>query len=61
MGQMYFFQELAYFWRKFLQNILSSQAAEGDGGSLTRVGQVIEAGRKVCITNETAGGGSGKV
>ena len=61
MGQMYLFQELAEFRRKFLQNILSSQAAEGDSGSLTRVGQVIEAGRKVCIANETAGGGSGKV
>ena len=61
MGHMYFFQELAQFRRKFLQNILSSQAAEGDGGSLTRVGQVIEAGRKICVADETAGCGAGEV
>jgi hypothetical protein len=61
MGQMYLSQDLAQLWRKFLQKILSRQAAEGDRGSLTRVSQVIEAGRKVCIPNETAGGGAGKV
>jgi len=61
MGQMYLFKELAYFRGKLLQNILSSHATEGDGGSLAGMGQVIEAGGKVCVANKTAGCGACKV
>ena len=42
-------------------HFLSSHAAEGDGGSLTRMGQVIEAGWKVCIANKTVSCGAGEV
>lgn len=61
MGQMDLSQSFAYFRRELLEHILSSQAAESNGGSLTRVGQIVEAGRKICIANETASGGSGKI
>ena len=61
MGQMYLFQEFAYFRGKFLQNILSSHPTEGDSGSLTRMGQVIEAGRKICVANKTVRCGAGEV
>lgn len=61
MGQMYLFEELAYFRGKLLQNILSGDAAEGDGGSLSGMGQVVEAGGKVCVANKTAGCGASEV
>lgn len=61
MGQMYLLQELAQFRRKLLHHILNGNATEGDGGSLARMGQVIEAGRKVRVANKAAGCGSGKV
>ena len=61
MWQMDLHEGMAYLRGEFLQNILSRNATEGDGGSLTCVSQVIEAGWKIGVTDKAVGCGAGKV
>lgn len=61
MRQVDLHEGTAYLWRELLKNILCRDAPEGDGGSLTCVSQVIEAGWEVGVPYKAVRCGAGKV